>query len=76
MPRRVGVKILPSKIILTLKRYANGTIDKYKAQLVALGCFQRSTDVDRTFSPVVDFSSVRVELALAALKITEYIKCM
>lgn len=68
VPRPERVKILPSKIILKLKRHADGTTDKYEARLVALGCFQRSTDVDCTFSPVVDFSSVRVALALAALR--------
>lgn len=53
-------------MVLKQKRHSDDTIDKNKAQLVALGCFQSTQDVENTFSPVVDFTSVRIALTLAA----------
>jgi Reverse transcriptase (RNA-dependent DNA polymerase) len=47
------------------QRCPDGTIDRYQAILVALGCLQRQSGYDEIFSPVVDFSTVRTALTLA-----------
>jgi hypothetical protein len=40
LPLPPGAKVLPVKFVLKLKLYPNGTIDMYKARLVALGFMQ------------------------------------
>jgi Reverse transcriptase (RNA-dependent DNA polymerase) len=65
VPRPPRTRVLPSKMVLKIKRQPNGDVDSYKARLVALGCFQSEEDYDETFSPVVDFTTVRIALALA-----------
>jgi hypothetical protein len=57
-------RVLPSKVVPKIKRCPDVTIDRYKARLVALGCLQRQSDYDETFSPIVDFSTVRSALTL------------
>jgi Reverse transcriptase (RNA-dependent DNA polymerase) len=59
------VRVLPSKVVLKIKRAPDGSVDRYKARLVALGCLQKGSDCDETFSPVVDFATVRTALTLA-----------
>jgi Reverse transcriptase (RNA-dependent DNA polymerase) len=62
-------KILPSKFVLKVKRQADGTIDRFKARLVAMGNLQESDiEYDITFAPVVDFTVVRMMTAIAAKK--------
>nr|GEU39367.1 ribonuclease H-like domain-containing protein [Tanacetum cinerariifolium] len=47
------------------KFYADGTLSRYKARLVANGsCHQLSVDFDETFSPVVKPATVRTVLSL------------
>lgn len=65
VPRSVGKRVLPSQVVLKLKRNADGCIERRKARLVDLGCLQREDEYDQLFSPVVDFTSVRVNLVLA-----------
>jgi Reverse transcriptase (RNA-dependent DNA polymerase) len=60
-----NARVLPSKVVLKIKRCPDCTIDRYKARLVALGCLQMQSDYDETFSPVVDLSTVRSALTLA-----------
>lgn len=61
-----GVKILSSKIVLKLKRHSGGSLEKFKALLVILGCFQdKATPI--TYAPVVDYTTVRVTLFITAL---------
>ena len=62
-----GRKIVGSKWVFKEKMGADGTTERYKAQLVAQGCSQkRGLDYDETFSPVVRTESVRSMIALAA----------
>jgi len=62
-----GVNIISSKIILRKKFKADGSVDKFKARLVARG-FSQTEGVDyfETYAPVVKSQSLRTILALAA----------
>lgn len=62
-PRR---NIVDNKWIFRIKQKADGSIDRYKAQLVATGLTQRpGVDFHSTFSPVVKPTIVRIVLSLA-----------
>ena len=59
-------KAVGSKWVYKTKISANGTIERYKARLVAQGFSQKyGQDYDETFSPVVRFESLRTVIALA-----------
>jgi len=65
--RPENAKVISSKLILRKKYKADGTIDKYKARLVARGFTQvEGVDYTETFAPVVKYQSLRTILALAA----------
>ena len=60
-----GANIINSKIVYKLKFNRDGTIDKYKARLVALGFLQiYGLDFDETFAPVSQLSTVRMVIVL------------
>ena len=60
-------KSIGNKWVLKIKRKADGSIDKYKAQLVAKGYTQREgVNYEETFSLVLRFSSIRLILAMVA----------
>ena len=59
-------KPITSKWIFKIKTKSDGTLDKYKARLVARGFTQvQGLDYMETFSPVVKLNSIKVILALA-----------
>ena len=61
-----GSKPLPTHVVLKVKRNADGSVDRFKARIVAGGNFQQyGTDYFDTYAPVVDFAMVRAFLYMA-----------
>lgn len=61
-----GKNIIGNKWVFALKKKPDGTIEKFKARLVAHGCSQKySIDYEETFAPVVRHSTIRLVLAIA-----------
>ena len=63
-----GAKPICLKWIFKVKRNADGSINKFKARLMAKGYVQRhGIDYDEVFAPVARMETIRLVIALAAL---------
>jgi hypothetical protein len=64
----VGQRTIDTKWVFKVKRKADGTIDKYKARLVARGFKQKfGVDYLETFAPVFKYSTLRLVIAITKL---------
>ncbi|GJW12447.1 ribonuclease H-like domain-containing protein [Tanacetum coccineum] len=65
VPRPAGVNMVRSMWLFKHKFHADGTLNRYKARLVANGSSQQlDVDFDETFSPVVKPAIIRTVLSL------------
>jgi hypothetical protein len=67
--RQPGMKVLPMTWALRLKRFPNGLAKKFKAWFCVCGNFQvKGIDFFETWAPVVQWTTVRAMIILAAKK--------
>ena len=69
MDRPPGCKPLSSKWVFKRKKKVDGSIDRYKARLVIKGYRKtKSLDYFDTYSPMMRINSIRMVLAIVALR--------
>jgi hypothetical protein len=73
VPPDQGNNIIDCKWVYKIKRKPDGTIDRYKARLVAKRFKQRyGIDYEDTFSLVVKAATIRLVLSIAVSKVGVY----
>jgi hypothetical protein len=66
VPSQKGSNLIDCKWVCKIKRKADGSLDRYKAILVAMGFKQQyGIDYEDTFSPVIKSTTIRVILSIA-----------
>jgi hypothetical protein len=64
-----GCKAIGSRWVFKVKRNADGSVERYKARVVAKGFSQRpGVDFDETFTPTTKWAALRIIFALNALE--------
>ena len=64
-----GKNVVGSRWVFKVKHNADGTVERFKARLIAQGYSQsQRVDYQEVFSPVVRYSSIRALLALANVR--------
>jgi hypothetical protein len=64
-----GIKLIGCKWVYTIKFQPDGSVERYKAQLVALGnCQAYGINYEETFAPVAKMTTIRTIMAIAASK--------
>lgn len=69
VPKLENVDLIGSKWVYKVKLRSNGSLQDYKACLVAQGYTQQlGVDYDKTYSPVVKLTTIRTMLSLTTTK--------
>jgi hypothetical protein len=69
VPRNTTKNIIDSKWVYKVKRHADGSINRYKGQLVVKSFKQRyEIDYEDTFSPVMKAATIRIVLSIGVTR--------